>query len=261
MNRIATHLPMLLVIGLLGSARAGDELSMQDLVALDKAKQWTELLDRAERVKPAARTADWTKLVTAAATHVVDQIERTSSSGLHEAAAMVEVIPAAELRYTFLVSDAHYLAGKAKLLDGVTAACLHEARSGCGAFAAALATGITKFPRGTAQRIALLVGDDVSLAEAAHFWMFAVDDDKDACTQAPLARSVVGALRESAAANQIADAQHVAATCYSALERALLDELVASKDDAKDRPRFLINACPVLKTHGTSTIAKKRKCP
>ena len=120
----ATKLTALFVIGLLGSAHADDELTMQDLVALDKAKQWTELLDRAERVKPAARTADWTKLVTAAATHVVEQIDRASSSGLREAAAMVEVVPAAERRYTFLLSDAHYLDGKAKLLDGVTGACI-----------------------------------------------------------------------------------------------------------------------------------------
>ena len=94
-----------------------------------------------------------------------------------------------------------------------------------------------------------------------HFWALAVDDDKDACTQPPLARSVLGALRDAASANQITDAQHVAATCYATLERQLLDELVASKDDGKNRPRFLVNACPVLKTHGASTIAKKKKCP
>ena len=41
-------------------ARADSELSMQDLQALDKQKQWTELLDAADRVKPSARTADWT---------------------------------------------------------------------------------------------------------------------------------------------------------------------------------------------------------
>jgi hypothetical protein len=256
-----TKLTALFVIGLLGSAHADDELTMQDLVALDKAKQWTELLDRAERVKPAARTADWAKLVTAAATHVVEQHERASSSGLREAAAMVDTIPAAERRYTFLVSDARYLDGKAKLIDGVTAACFHAASSGCGTFAAALSTGITKFPRGTAQKIALLVGDDASPAEAVHFWALAVDDDKDACAQAPLARSVLGALRDAASANQISDAQHVAASCYATLERQLLDELVASKDDGKNRPRFVVNACPVLKTHGTSTIAKKKKCP
>lgn len=251
----------LLIVALFGTARAGDELSMADLVALDKAKQWTELLDRAERVKPAARTADWTKLVTAAATHVVEQIARQSPSGLREAPEMVQVIPDAERRYSFLTSDAHYVAGKAKLLEDVTAACGHRAESGCGAFAAAFAAGITKFPHGTAQRIALLVGEDLGPADAMHFWALATDDDKDACAQPQLSRSVIGALRDATAANQVGDAQHVAATCYAALEGALVDELVATKDDAKSRPRFLINACPVLKTHGTPTIAKKKKCP
>jgi hypothetical protein len=256
-----TKISMLLAVGLLGSAHADDELTMQDLVALDKAKQWTELLDRAERVKPTARTADWTKLVTAAATHVVDQIERASSSGLREAVAMVDVIPAAERRYTFLVTDAHDLDGKAKLLEGVVGACAHDQGSGCGGFVAALANGIVKFPHGTAKSIALLVADDVSPAEAVHFWALAVDDDKDTCKQGPLARSVMRALRDSGSSAQIADAQRTATTCYAVLEGQLLDELVASKEDAQNRPRFLVNACPVLKTHGTMTIAKKKKCP
>jgi hypothetical protein len=257
-----TKISMLLAVCLLGSsAHADDELTMQDLVALDKAKQWTELLDHAERVKPAARTADWTKLVTAAATHVVEQIERASSSGLREAAAMVDVIPAAERRYTFLVTDAHYLDGKAKLLEGVVATCSHDASSGCGGFVAALANGIVKFPHGTAKTIALLVADDMSPAEAVHFWALAVDDDKDTCKQGQLARSVVRALRESGSSTQIADARRTATTCYAALEGQLLDELVASKDDAKNRPQFLVNACPVLKANGSMTIAKKKKCP
>jgi hypothetical protein len=246
---------LILVMCLLGSAHADDELTMQDLTALDKGKQWTELLERAERVKPAARTADWTKLVTSAAIHVVEQID--SSSALREAAAMVDVIPAAEHRYAFLLADARYLDGKAKLLDGVVAACT----AGCGAFVAALANGIVKFPRGTAKSIALLVADDVSPAEAVHFWALAVDDDKDTCKQPPLARSVVRALHDSASTTQIADAQRTATACYATLESQLIDELVATKDDAKNRPRFLINACPVLKRNGAMTIAKKRKCP
>jgi hypothetical protein len=254
-----TKISMLLAMCLLGSAHADDELTMQDLVALDKAKQWTELLDHAERVKPAARTADWTKLVTAAATHVVEQIDRASSSGLREAEAMVDVIPAAERRYAFLVTDAHYLDGKAKLLEGVVGACSHD--QGCGAFIAALANGIVKFPHGTAKSIALVVADDVSPAEAVHFWALAVDDDKDTCKQGALARSVVRALHDSGSTSQIADAQRTATKCYAALEGQLLDELVASKEDAKNRPRFLVNACPVLKANGTMTIAKKKKCP
>jgi hypothetical protein len=250
----------LLLVCLLGTAHADDELTMQDLVALDKAKQWTELLDHAERVKPAARTADWTKLVTGAAIHVVEQIERASSSGLREAAAMVDIIPQAERRYTFLVTDAHYLAGKAKLLEGVVGGCAH-AGTGCGEFVAALSNGITKFSHGTAKTIALLVADDVSPAEAVHFWALAVDDDKDACKSPPLARSVVRALRDATSAPQISDAQHTATACFAALEGQLVDELVATKDDAKNRPRFLVNACPVLKTNGAMTIAKKKKCP
>jgi hypothetical protein len=72
---------------------------------------------------------------------------------------------------------------------------------------------------------------------------------------------VVGALRDASAAAQVADAQRVAAACYAALEPALVDELVATRDDAKQRPLYLRNACPVLKAHGAMTIVKKKKCP
>ena len=56
-----TRLSLALAIHVLAAtaARADSDLSMQDLQALDKQKQWTELLDAADRVKPSARTADW----------------------------------------------------------------------------------------------------------------------------------------------------------------------------------------------------------
>jgi hypothetical protein len=49
-------------------------------------------------------------------------------------------------------------------------------------------------------------------------------------------------------------------TCYAALEQALVDELVATKHDPKQRPLHLVNACLVLKRHVTLTILKKKNC-
>ncbi len=242
------------------AARADSDLSMSDVQALDKQQRWTELLDSAARVKPAARTADWARLVIDAATHVVQQIEGASTSGLREASALVDVVPRAETMYPFLVGDASYLGAKAKALQSLVSACAHVTDYGCGAVAAALAEGVTKFPPGTAKAIAQLVGADISVAEAVHFWALAADDDKDTCKDPTFARSVVHALRESAVPRQVSDAERAAATCYAALETALLDELVATADDAKQRPLYLKNACPVLKTHGAMTIAKKKKC-
>jgi hypothetical protein len=258
-----TRLSLVLTIHLLAAptARADSELSMQDLQALDKQKQWTELLDAADRVKPAARTADWTRLVTAAATHVAEQIERAGTSGLRQAGSLVGVVPAAEHRYGFLVTDAGYLDAKARALQGVVTACHREVISGCGAIVASLADGVSHFPPGTARTIALLVAADLTPAEGVHFWALAVDDDKDTCNHAQLARAVVRALQGASAPAQVADAQRAAGTCYAALEQALVDALVATKDDAKQRPLYLTNACPVLKTHGAPTIAKKKKCP
>ncbi len=238
-------------------ARADTELSMPDVQALAKAQQWTELLDRAERVKPAARTADWARLVTDAATHVVQQIEAASTSGWRAASDLADVVPRAEHAYPFLVTDAAYLGAKAKALQSLVPACVHAAEYDCSGFVAALADGITKFPPGTAKSIADLFGAN---ADGVHFWALAVDDDKAVCSDAILARSVVFALRESAVPRQVGDAEHVAATCYAALETALLDELVATPDDTKPRPAYLKNACPVLKTHGAMTITKKKKC-
>jgi hypothetical protein len=243
------------------AVHADSELSMQDLQALDKQKQWAELLDVADRVKPAGRTADWARLVTAAATHVATQIERASTSGLHQARSLTSVVPAAEHKYAFLVTDAGYLDAKGKALQGVVTACDREVISGCGALVASLAAGVTRFPPGTARTIALLVADDLTPAESVHFWVLAIDDDKDTCKHAQFPRAVVGALRNASAPRQVANAQRAATLCYAALEQALIDELVATKDNTKDRPLYLKNACPVLKAHGTMTIAKKKKCP
>ncbi|HEY1550232.1 MAG TPA: hypothetical protein VGG28_20530 [Kofleriaceae bacterium] len=239
-------------------ARADTELSMPDVQALAKAQQWTELLDRAERVKPSARTADWSRLVTDAATHVVQQIEAASTSGMRAASDLVDVVPRAEHTYPFLVGDAAYLGAKAKALQSLVPACVHAAEYGCSGFATALAAGITKFPPGTAKAIAQVVGGEAeSLAEGVHFWALAVDDDKSTCTDPILSRSVVLALSESSVPRQVADARRAAATCYATIETALLDELVSSSDGAT----YLKNACPVLKTHGAMTISKKKKCP
>jgi hypothetical protein len=264
MTRYAISLAIVLALAVVlsaGVARAELELSMQDLQALDRQKQWTELLDAADRVKPAARNADWTRLVTSAATHVAEQIERAGTSGLHQAGSLFAVVPAAERKYTFLVGDAGYLGAKARALQGVVTACQHDARARCGALVAALADGVAHFPPGIAKAIALMVADDIALADSVHFWALAVDDDKDTCKHGQLGRSVVRALRDASAPRQVADAQRAAAACYAALEQALVDELVATKDDTKQRPLYLTNACPVLKTHGAMTIAKKKKCP
>jgi hypothetical protein len=242
------------------AAHADSDLAMLDLQALDRQKQWTELLDVADRVKPSARTADWTRLVTAAATHVVGQIERASTSGLEQARSLAGVVPAAERKYGFLVTDAAYLDAKGKALQGVVTACGREAISGCGVLVVSLAAGVARFPAGTAKAIALLVADDLTPAEGVHFWALAIDDDRDTCKHALLSRAVVGALRNASAPRQVADAQRAAATCYAALEQALVEELVATRDNAKERPLYLRNACPVLKAHGTMTIAKKKKC-
>lgn len=243
------------------AARADSELSMQDLVALDRQKQWTELLDSADRVKPAARTADWARLITAAATRVVEQIASASATGLRQAASLVSVVPAAEHRYAFLVADASYLDAKARSLAGVVAACGRERLAGCGAVVASLADGVARFPPGTAKAIALLVADDLTPGESVHFWALAAEDDKDVCRHPLLGRAVVHALRSAQAPAQVADAQRAATTCFAQLEPSLVEELVATKDTARERPLYLRNACPVLKAHGPQTIAKKKKCP
>jgi len=243
------------------AARADPELSMQDLQALDRQKQWTELLVAADRVKPAARTADWARLVTSAATRVVEQIERASASGLRQVGGMITVVPAAEHKYSFLIGDAGYLDAKAKALGGIASACERGAARGCGAVVASLADGVTRFPPGAARAIALLVADDLAPADSVHFWALAVDDDKDTCKHGQLERAVVQALRSASAPAQVAAAQRAAGACYAVLEQALVDALVATKDGAKDRPLYLKNACPVLKAHGAMTIAKKKKCP
>jgi hypothetical protein len=243
-----------LVAALTTPAFAADELAMADLQALASQHSWTELLDSAVRVKPSARTADWTKLVTSAATHVVEDIDRDSDSGLRAAEKLVAAIPVAEARYGFLKADKPYLAGKAKALSRVVAACSRGGH-GCGAFIDALADGIDRFPSGVARQIALLMTEDAAPSQTVRYWALAADDDKDACKDGRLERAVLGVLRGSGGA-RTADAQRAATTCYEALEIALVSAL----DAAKAKDPFIANACPVLKAHGTKTVVKK-KCP
>jgi hypothetical protein len=198
-------------------AFAGDELSMQDLQALAKQQSWTELLDTADRVKPSARAADWTKLVTAAATHVVEQIDHDSDSGLRAAAKLVAAIPAAETKFGFLKADKPYLAGKAKALARVVAACSHDGY-GCGGFVDALADGVDRFPTGVARQIALLM-TDTAPSQTIRYWALAAEDDKDACQDGRLERAVLNVLR-GAGGVRLADAQRAATTTRSSPMRA-----------------------------------------
>ena len=245
---------VLVLAALTAQASAAPELSMADLQALDKSQSWTEILDSAERVKPSARTPDWTRLVTSAATHVVDQIDHDSDTGLRAAEKLIAVIPAAETKFGFLKADKRYVAGKAKVLGRVVSICARDGY-GCGHFIDALADGIDKFPTGVARQIATLLSNDSTETAAIHYWALAVDDDRDACQDGRLERAVLGTLHGSGGA-RVADAQRAATTCYAALEIALVGAL----DTAKPSDPFVANACPVLKAHGTKTVVKK-KCP
>src|SRR5688500_10204002 len=124
-------LAILVLTALAAVARADAELTMQDLQALDRQKQWAELLDAADRGKPGARTADWARLASAAATGVGGQIERAGASGRRQASGLIAVVPAAERKYAFLVGDAGYVGAKAKALAGVVTACERGAAGRC----------------------------------------------------------------------------------------------------------------------------------
>ena len=238
----------------MGSVASADELAMQDLKALDSQKAWSELLDRADQVKPSARDASWKKLVVSAATHVVENISAGSSTNLDTARELIERVPPAERKYAFLREDAGYRSAKAKALDGVVAMCKQNDSRGCGVLLETLAAGVDKFSKGTARAIAGMVSDDIGPAESIHFWTLAVADDAATCKEAWLEHAVIAAL--NAGGDRVADAQKTANTCFASLEKALTDELV----DTADHSTYAKNACPVLKPRGAMTVLKKKKC-
>ena len=247
----------LIVLALLTSAAlAADDLTLADLQALEKQQAWTELLDKADRVKPAARTGDWTRLVRAAAAHVIEQIANDSADW-RTAARLIEIVPAAEHRYSFLVGDKAYIDGKAKALARVASLCAREDIGGCGTYIEYLADGVTRFPKGTAREIALLLSEEQLPSLTVRFWALAADDDREVCQNGRLSRAVVNVLRGAGGDRAVPDAQRAAATCYADLEQVLVRELIA----AKDASAYVKNACPVLKTHGAQTVLKKKKCP
>jgi hypothetical protein len=244
---------VLVLAALTAQASAAPELSMADIQALDKSQSWTEILDSADRVKPSARTGDWQKIVTSAASHVVDQIDHDSGSGLRTAEKLIAIIPSAETKYGFLRTDRPYLTRKGNAIARVVAICVHDGY-GCGKFIDSLADGIDRFPHGVAHQIAALMSEDTSAGAAVHYWALAAEDDKEACQYGPLEKAVLAGLHGSS--GRTADAQRAATACYAALEISLVGAL----DAAKPGDPFIANACPVLKAHGTKTVIKK-KCP
>lgn len=245
------HWIALVVIAAAGSAHAGD-LEMQDLKALETQKQWSELLDRADQVKPASRDATWKRLVTSAATHVVEGAGGATT--LATARDLVDRVPPAERKYPFVRDDAGYRAAKAKAIDVVVAMCKHDDARGCGVLVEALAAGVDKFSKGTARQIAVMVGTDIGAADAIHYWTLAVADDASACKDIAVERSVIATF--SAGGDHVAEAQKTATTCIANLEKALTDALV----DAEEKSPYTVNACPVLKPRGAMTVLKKKKC-
>jgi hypothetical protein len=238
--------------GALVPARA-DELAMQDLKALDAQHAWSELLGRADQVRPSARDASWKPLVVSAATHVVDGISTETATSVDTARALIELVPPTERRYPFVREDRGYLAAKAKALERVVSLCKHNDRRGCGVLVGSLSAGVDHFAKGTAREIAMMVSDDIGPAEAMRFWTLAVADDPAACKEIGVERAVIAVL--SAGGNRVADAQNTAIACFPTLESALTQELIAS-----DNSSYAKNACPVLKPRGAMTVLKKKKC-
>jgi uncharacterized protein with FMN-binding domain len=239
--------------GAFAPARA-DELAMQDLKALDAQHAWSELLGRADQVKPSARDASWKQLVVSAATHVVDAISTDTATSVDTARALIEVVPPAERKYPFVREDRGYLAAKGKALERVVSLCKQNDHRGCGVLVGSLAAGVDHFAKGTAREIAMLVSDDIGPAEAMHFWTLAVADDPAACKEIGVERAVIAAL--SVGGDRVADAQKTAIACFASLESALTQELIATSDNSP----YAKNACPVLKPRGAMTVLKKKKC-
>jgi hypothetical protein len=237
-----------------GSAFADTEPTMQDLLALDKQHQWSELLAKADRVHAASRTQDWERLVRTAAARVVEQLGSTESSDWQAARKTVAVVPEVEQRYPFVQGDQAYRNAKVAVLRRAVALCTHESVRDCAAVLEVLADGVDRFPKGVAKDMAFIVDSELGHIAAVRFFALAAEDDSKICEHGLLSRAVLDGLRRGSDA-QVAAAQRAAATCYAALELELVREL-----DDKDET-YSKHVCPVLKTHGAMTVAKKRRCP
>lgn len=239
---------------LVASTAAAEELSLKDLQALEHQQSWAEILKKADRVKPTARDASWTKLVTAAATHIVDDFA-TKDSGIEAIRGAVAVVPASETKYPFLTGDKGYVAAKAKAVARIVTTC-RMADVSCGTVIVALTAGVDRVAKNAAKDIAVMVSDDVSPSEAIRFWRLAAAEDPATCAAGRLSKSVVAVLGSAGTGAAIADAQQTAEVCYGALETTLVTSL---GDAAPDSP-FSTNACPVMKRHPGANVAKKKHC-
>jgi hypothetical protein len=228
---------------------------MKELQALATHGNWRELLATAIKVKPSTRDADWRKLVVSAAVHVVNE-SADASSGVASTQDLLRVVPPTEGMYGFLRDDAAYLDAKARAVQRVAAACGGDELVDCGGIVLALSTGIQRFPKGSARRLAEIVERDVSAADALHFWRIAVAEQREACQEPGVERAVIGVLASGAAGAPLDEALNTARTCLVQLESGLLQALI----DADDGSAFARNVCPMLKPRPGATIMKRKKC-
>ncbi|MGE0632834.1 MAG: hypothetical protein AB7O96_10515 [Pseudobdellovibrionaceae bacterium] len=246
------------LIGLIGFlsvyANAAD-LNMDDLKSLSQQKMWGEILEKAASVEPSERTVDWNKIVTSAAIAEVQEVADQSTQEFAQADKAVHVISKAEPKYPFLLKNAEYIKAKSAALGKVADVCSKNSSYGCGALIELLSKGVSTYPKGTAFKIALLLGEETVPSQTMKFWSLAVKDDPANCEHGSVLRAVRGALKGPAGSG-VTEAQNAARTCIASVEKDLMDALGKSEPGSD----FAKNFCPIVKDRGGYNMVKKQKC-
>ncbi len=245
-----------LITSLSQLAGAAPAWSMKDVQALAAAKSWNELLAGANNVPPAARSADWAIAVSQAAGSRLQELVVESSNG-SQAQDIVDLVTKSEAKYSFLAHDTSYLKAKSTSVDSVVGFCVKSRSAGCSEALEALARGLTTLPNGDAAKIALLMSDDGRMpSETFHFWAMAADDDVANCKYGGMQSATLGALAADKAELR-AQGVKAAKLCYALMEDGLVDQL-----KSVDKGSLYANSvCPLLKTHGKSSMIVRDKCP
>ena len=238
-----TLLGVLVVTALVGTARSeGGDRALEQLRALATQQAWSELLDRAERVPPDARTLEWRALVEKSAVGRTRQPPASSApfSGALAADALLS-------RYAFLGEDAKFRGALDNAILQGLSRCLDLDESKCAAPLQALE------PRLRADA-ALQVGKVLLRVRRPHgvmrLFARAVPESGVACDDEDVVAATLESFEQPATDPAVPLAVHVAFdTCWRSMQDVLRKTMVGASSYR------LRNTCgPLRKLHALSEL-------
>jgi hypothetical protein len=226
------------------AAVKGKDFSIADLQALERKGAWEELLQHAEDVPPAQRSAAWEGLVTKAAIGYIESLATKTAAyeGVFTSQALLK-------RYPHLLKSQEFMAKRGDAAKIAAEQCLSNAYRGqrcIDMMKDFLKTSNTGAEVGF--EFGKITRRNQNHYVAVPFFKWALDQKKDKawCGDEDLKLAVVAGLGLPPEYEEAAGARHIAATaCWESLREGVRKQLEESPDGY-----YRDNACAVLRAKG-----------